>query len=129
MSVTSERPPMTQLTQLTQLTTAAAIPDAPLRTASADGASRALGGTSPHRAAAWLAWGVWALSLLLLIGDVPLRLYWYARATTPGSNVPSAAVVPSLNTLPRLISDLFAVGVIPAFTTVGALIVARARER
>jgi signal transduction histidine kinase len=72
---------------------------------------------------------VWALSLLLLIGDVALRLYWYARATTPGSIVPSAAVVPSLNTLPRLISDLVAVGVVPAFTTLGALIVTRARER
>jgi two-component system, NarL family, sensor kinase len=106
-----------------------AIPDTPLLTASADGSSRALGRASAHRAAAWLAWGVWALSLLLLIGDVPLRLYWYARVTTPGSAVPFAAVAPSLNTLPRLISDLFGVGVILAFTTLGALIVTRARER
>jgi signal transduction histidine kinase len=106
-----------------------AIPDTPLLTASADDSSRAPGGTSAHRAATRLAWALWALTLLLLIGYILLRLYWYALATAPGSTLPPAAVAPSLNTLPRLISDLLGVGVIPAFATLGALIVARARAR
>jgi signal transduction histidine kinase len=106
-----------------------AITDTPLLTASADDSSRAPGGTSAHRAATRLAWALWALTLLLLIGYILLRLYWYTLATAPGSALPPAAVAPSLNTLPRLISDLLGVGVIPAFTTLGALIVARARER
>jgi signal transduction histidine kinase len=104
-----------------------AISDTPLLTASADGSSRALRGISAHRAATRLAWGLWALTSLLLIGYLLLRLHWYALATARGSALPPAAVAPSLNTLPRLISDLLAVGVIPAFTTMGALIIARAR--
>jgi two-component system, NarL family, sensor kinase len=106
-----------------------AIPDTPLLPASADDSLRAPGGTSAHRAATRLAWALWALTLLFLIGYILLRLYWYALATVPGSALPPAAVAPPLNTLPRLISDLLGVGVIPAFTTLGALIVARARER
>jgi signal transduction histidine kinase len=106
-----------------------AISGMPLLTTGFDGPSRAPGGTSAQRAATRLAWSLWALTLLLLIGYFLLRLYWYALATAPGSALPPAAVAPSLNTLPRLISDLLAVGVIPAFTTMGALIVSRARAR
>jgi signal transduction histidine kinase len=76
-----------------------------------------------------LARALWALTLLLLIGYIPLRLYWYACATTPGVTLPPAAVAPSLNTLPRLIADLSGMAGVLAFVTVGALIVARARER
>jgi signal transduction histidine kinase len=106
-----------------------AIPDTPLLTASADGSSRAPGGASAPRAATRLAWALWALTLLLLIGYILLRLYWYALATAPRSALPPTAVAPALNTLPRLISDLLAVGVVQAFATLGALIVARARTR
>src|SRR5262245_13039498 len=120
MSVTSERPPMTERD---------AIPDTPLLPASADGSLRAPGGSSAQRAATRLAWALWALTLLLLNGDVLLRLYWYALATAPRSALPPTAVAPALNTLPRLISDLLAMGVVQAFATLGALIVARARAR
>jgi signal transduction histidine kinase len=83
--------------------------------------------TSARRAAVWLAWTLWTLTLLLLIGYLPLRLHWYALATTSGSALPAAAVVPSLNTLPRLIAELFMLAIILAFATLGALIVSRAR--
>jgi signal transduction histidine kinase len=66
-------------------------------------------------------------TILLLIGYLPLRLHWYALATTPGTTLPAAAVVPSLNTLSRLIADLFGVAFVLGFATLGALIVSRAR--
>jgi len=85
--------------------------------------------TSARRTTTRLAWALWALTLLLLIGYILLRLHWYALATIPGSVLPAAGVVPSLNTLPRLIADLFGLADVLAFATLGALIVARARER
>jgi signal transduction histidine kinase len=106
-----------------------AVTDTPLLTTSVDDSARASGGTSVHRTATRLAWGLWALTLLLLIGCLPLRLHWYVLATARGSALPPAAVAPSLNTLPRLISDLLSLGVIPVFTTMGALIISRARAR
>jgi two-component system, NarL family, sensor kinase len=87
------------------------------------------GKTSAHRAAARLAWALCALTLLLLIGYIPLRLHWYAVATTRGATLPPLAVAPSLDTIPRVIADIFSVADGLAFATLGALIVSRARER
>jgi signal transduction histidine kinase len=87
------------------------------------------GKTSARRVAIWLAWALWTLTFLLLIGYLPLRLYWYVRATAPGSAIPPTAVAPALNTLPRVITELFGVVFVLAFATLGALIVTRSRER
>ena len=57
------------------------IPDMPLLTASADGSALAPGGTSVHRVATPLAWVLWALTLLLVIGRIPLRYQWHAVAS------------------------------------------------
>src|SRR5260370_36071001 len=88
-----------------------AIPDTlPLRTHAADSSGetsifpsvasrspRAGDEASSHRAAR-LAWTLWALALLLCIGFIPLRLHWYAVATTPGTTLPPLAVAAFLNT-------------------------------
>ena len=115
-----------------------AIPDTlPLRTHAADSSGetsifpsvasrspRAGDEASSHRAAR-LAWTLWALALLLCIGFIPLRLHWYAVATTPGTTLPPLAVSPSLNTISRVIADLFSAADCLAFATLGALIVSR----
>src|SRR5262245_23102748 len=109
--VRSERRP-SRATERTYMTEQDAIPHTSL--------------VSAHHAA-WLAWTLWAFTLLLVIAYLPLRLYWYARAIGPEGVLPTAAVAPSLNTTPRLIADLFGAAGVLAFATLGALIVTRAR--
>jgi hypothetical protein len=64
-----------------------------------------------HRAASWLARSVWALSLVFVLLSVPL--YWSAS--------PSAVLLG----VPRIVAVLSLGGLVLAFSTVGALIVAR----
>jgi hypothetical protein len=64
-----------------------------------------------HRAASWLARSVWALSLVFVLLSVPL--YW--------STSPSAVLVG----VPQIVAVLPLAGLVLAFSTVGALIVAR----
>jgi hypothetical protein len=64
-----------------------------------------------HRAASWLARSVWALSLVFVLLCVPL--YW--------STSPSAVLVG----VPQIVAVLPLAGLVLAFSTVGALIVAR----
>jgi hypothetical protein len=64
-----------------------------------------------HRAASWLARSVWALSLVFVLLSVPL--YW--------STSPSAVLLG----VPRIVAVLSLGGLVLAFSTVGALIVAR----
>ena len=64
-----------------------------------------------HRAASWLAWSVWALSLVFAVLSVPL--YWSITPSVVLLGVPQIVAVFSLAVL------------VLAFSTVGALIVAR----
>jgi uncharacterized integral membrane protein len=68
-------------------------------------------GAGAHPAASWLAWSVWALSLILALLSVPL--YWSISPSAVLLGVPQIAAVFPLAAL------------VLAFSTVGALIVAR----
>src|SRR5262245_17900710 len=46
------------------------------------------GKASTTRNAAQLAWVLWALTVLLVIGYIPLRYQWYAVASAPGTTLP-----------------------------------------
>jgi hypothetical protein len=105
------------------------ISDLPPLAASAADASEASGEIGAYRAATLLAWAPWALTLLLLLTYFPLRLYWYTRATAPGSALLSHPLTPWRDTFPRLIADLLALPGVLASATPGALIVSRAHAR
>src|SRR5262245_59634749 len=84
---------------------------------------------SAHRTAVWFAWTLWALTVLLLIGYIPLRYQWHAVASAPGTTLPPQDVAAlKINPL-ELINKILAYCAFLTFSTLGALIVSRARER
>jgi signal transduction histidine kinase len=84
---------------------------------------------SARHAAVWLAWALWTLTVLLLIGYIALRLHWYVVATTPETTLLPYAVGPSPDAIPQVIANILAVATGLGFPTLGALIVSRASER
>ena len=67
----------------------------------------ASGETHTDRAAARLAWALWALSLLLLIGYIPLRVLWHTAATAPGPNIPPHFAESLRANVVNVIADIF----------------------
>src|SRR5262245_23848156 len=68
--------------------------------------STAAGGeASTNRAAARFAWVLWALSVLLLLGYIPLRYLWHAVASTPGTALPPHYIALLKDTVPQVIGD------------------------
>ncbi|HEY7092933.1 MAG TPA: GAF domain-containing sensor histidine kinase [Ktedonobacterales bacterium] len=82
-----------------------------------------------HRAATRLAWAVWALTVLLMMGDGPLTIYWYAVADYPGVNPRTRSILLLQDLLPKVITTAFGLVAFLSFATLGALIVSRAKER
>jgi signal transduction histidine kinase len=79
-----------------------------------------------NRAAAQLAWGLWVLSLLLLIGYIPLRYQWHVVA--PGTTLPPQDIA-ALKTNPlKVIEDVILHASYVIYSTMGALIVSRVRQ-
>jgi signal transduction histidine kinase len=89
----------------------------------------ARGEVSTHRTAAWFAWGLWTLSVLLLLGYILLRYLWQAVASSPGITLPPQDIAALKINLLEVINDVFARAAILISSTLGALIVSRARER
>lgn len=86
------------------------------------------GESSTSRAATRLAWGLWALSLLLNLGSLPLRYQLHVVASAPGLLLPPQDIAVLQGSLLDVINDVFAQAAFLAYSTMGALIVSRARE-
>jgi signal transduction histidine kinase len=89
----------------------------------------ARGEVSAHRTAARLAWVLWTLSVLLLLGYIPLRYQWQAVASTPGIALPPQDVAALKTNLLEVIAHGFELVGDLIYSTLGALIVSRAQER
>src|SRR5439155_11438259 len=77
-----------------------------------------------HRRAR-LAWSLWALSVALLVGYIPLRAAARAFAAAPGTPLPPHGVELLAMSVPGMVEDLFLHTAYVAFSTLGAFIVAR----
>jgi hypothetical protein len=89
----------------------------------------ARGEVSAHRTAAWFAWGLWTLSVLLLLGYIPLHAQWQAVASSKGATLPPQDIAALKTNLLETINDAFLLAALLSYSTLGALIVSRARER
>lgn len=89
----------------------------------------ARGEVSAHRTAAWFAWGIWTLSVLLLLGYLLLRYHWQAVASSKGAALPPQDIAALKTNLLEVINDVFLFAALLSYSTLGALIVSRARER
>jgi MFS family permease len=69
---------------------------------------------------------LWALSVLLFIGYIPLRYQWHAVAIAPGTTLPSHSFVLLKDTILQVIEDVFGLAAGLTYSTLGALIVSRA---
>ena len=85
--------------------------------------------TSAHRSAAWFAWGLWALSVLFILGYIPLRYQWYAVAPAKGATLSLQDIAVLKDSVPQVVADVLAHAAYLIYSTLGALIVSRARER
>jgi signal transduction histidine kinase len=95
----------------------------------ANGFPRVGNETSAHRAATRLAWGMWVVTVLLIVGSLALGIYWYAVANYPGVSPRTRPILLLQDLLPNVISIIFGLVGFLAFATLGALIVSRAKER
>jgi signal transduction histidine kinase len=84
---------------------------------------------SAHRAATRLAWTVWVVTVVLIIGSFALGVYWYAVADFPGVNPRTRPILLLQDLLPNAISIVFGLVGFLSFATLGALIVTRANAR
>src|SRR5215475_8845673 len=110
-----------------------ALPGAPTATANAAASPRGTSadprlncrpitagrGEAGANRAARLAWTLWALSLPLLIGYIPLRYLLHVAATAPGTHT----LVALTDTVPNVIVDVFGLAGYLTYSTLGALIV------
>jgi hypothetical protein len=118
----ADTPPVTA--SVTHAAGATVVPSSPASRSAPIGSE-----ASVRHAAVWLAWALWTLTALLLIGYIALRLHWYVVATTQETTLLPYAVGLSLDAIPQVIANIFAVATSLGFPTLGALIVSRASER
>src|SRR5229473_2397086 len=89
----------------------------------------ARGEARTNRAAARFAWLLWMLSVLCIIGYIPLRYQWHAVAFAPTTMLPPYYIAALKITVPKVIEDALVHASYLICSALGALIVSRTREQ